>query len=416
MSDIRLSELIAPSFHELHKDIKAELNTEYWLKGGRGSTKSTEISVEIVLGIIKDPLANAVVFRRYQNELRDTVYGQLEWTISKMGLDAYFKCQVSPMQITYLPTKQKILFKGADQPKKIKSVKLGKGYVKYLWFEEVDQYASVEEIRNIKQSYFRGGNEKRIAFYSFNPPKSGRAWVNKEVKIPKPGRLVHHSDYLSVPREWLGDIFIQEAEHLKNVNLTAYEHEYLGKEVGTGGEIFNNITVRAITVEERKAFDQIRQGIDWGYAVDPFCFERMHYDKTRRRLYFLNEIQGIGMSNRVAAENIKKCKYTDVEIIADSAEPKSIAEMKSEHGITRIKGAKKGPGSVEHGIKWLTDLEEIIIDPITCPLAANEFVNYSLERDRNGDLISKYPDKDNHSIDTARYGLEPDMKRKSGWR
>jgi len=135
---MKLSKVIAPSFHELHKEIKTEANTEYWLKGGRGSTKSTFISIEILLGLIKDKNANAVVFRRYQNELRDTVFGQFEWTASKMGIAHFFKFQVSPMQIIYRPTGQKIVFKAADNPRKMKSINLGKGYIKYAWFNISD--------------------------------------------------------------------------------------------------------------------------------------------------------------------------------------------------------------------------------------------------------------------------------------
>src|SRR5690606_22364749 len=198
MVKVKLSELIAPSFYEIHKELKAELYDEYWLKGGRGSTKSTFISIQIVLGMLKDPEANAVVTRRYQNELRDTVYGQFEWTIAKMGLGDHFKFQVAPMQIIHIPTGQKIVFKAADNPLKMKSINLGRGYIKYAWFEEVDQFAGMEEIRNILQSLFRGENKKRIVFFSYNPPKSGRAWVNQEAKIPKPGRRVHHSTYLDV--------------------------------------------------------------------------------------------------------------------------------------------------------------------------------------------------------------------------
>ena len=406
MTKIRLSELIAPSFYELHRELKAELHDEYWLKGGRGSTKSTFISIEILLGIIKDPAANAFVFRRYQNELRDTVFGQFEWTASKMGIAHLFKFQVSPMQIIYIPTGQRIVFRAADNPRKLKSINLGRGYVKYAWFEEVDQFASMDEIRNILQSLFRGeGNKKRVVFFSYNPPKSGRFWVNREVKIPKLGRRVHHSPYLDVPPEWLGERFLADAEHLKKTNEMAYRHEYLGEEVGTGLEVFTNIELRTISDEEIATFDRIRQGLDFGYAVDPLAFERMHYDRTRRRLYIFTEISGLNLFNRQFWE--KAQRYNDVMTIADSAEPKSIAELKS-WGM-KIKGAKKGPGSVEFGIKFLQDLEKIIIDPERCPLAAKEFINYSLETDRNGIVKSQFPEKENHSIDATRYALEDDM-------
>jgi phage terminase large subunit len=391
----------------MHNDVKRNEYTEYWLKGGRGSTKSTFTSIQIVLGMLRDSEANAVVFRRYGNELRDTVYGQLIWVIDKMEIDHLFKFQYAPMQIIYLPTGQKIVFKAADNPKKLKSINIGKGYIKYVWFEEVDQYSGMEEIRSIIQSVFRGEDKGRISFYSYNPPKSGRSWVNQEVKIVKPGRRVHHSDYRDVPAEWLGASFINEAEHLLKVNEIAYRHEYLGEEVGTGLEVFNNVLITRIEDEQIEQFDHIRQGLDFGYAVDPLCFERMHYDKTRRSLYFIDEISGIGLFNREFYDKLCDRDYLSEETIADSAEPKSIAELKS-YGM-KVKGAKKGPGSVEFGVKWLQDLEQIIIDPERCPRAAKEFVNYALEQDRAGEVMSRFPDKDNHAIDCVRYGLSEDM-------
>ena len=410
--NVELTNLIAPSFYNVHHFLKEKEYTEYWLKGGRGSTKSTFISIEILLGMLSDTLANTVVFRRYQNELRDTVFGQFEWSAIKLGISHLFKFQVSPMQIVNLKTGQKIVFKAADNPRKIKSINLGKGYVKYCWFEEVDQFASHDEIRNILQSLFRGENHQRTSFFSFNPPRSARSWVNAEVKINKLGRIVHHSDYRKVPNEWLGDTFIQEAEHLKRVNEQAYRHEYLGEEVGTGLEVFNNVSIRSITQKEIEIFSNIRQGLDFGYAVDPVSFNRLEYDAKKRRIFIYREYSGVNVSNKKLYENIKDC--SNILTIADSAEPKSIAELKS-YGM-KIKGAKKGPDSVEYGIKFLQDLEEIVIDSEKCPRASKEFINYALEMDRNGEVKSRFPDKDNHCIDDVRYSLNDDMKNDSwGW-
>ena len=404
---IDIKDLIAPKFYGLNQEFLHDSYKEYWLKGGRGSTKSTFAAAQVVMGIIADPEANAVIFRRYGNELRDTVYGQLAWVISKIGAEEFFKFRYAPMEIHYIPTGQRIIFRGADNPYKLKSLNIGKGYIKYSWFEEVDQYAGMDEIRNIIQSVFRGDDKNRISIYSYNPPKSSRSWVNQEVRIPKPGRRVHHSDYRDVPREWLGESFITEAEHLASVNETAYRHEYLGEEVGTGLEVFNNVTVEKI---DPSGFDHIRQGLDFGYAVDPACFVRMHYDKTRRRLYIFDEISGIGLFNRELFDKLSQAGYTRELAVADSAEPKSIDELKS-YGM-KVTGAKKGPGSVEFGIKWLQDLEQIVIDPERCPRAVREFVNYALEQDRAGEVKSRFPDKDNHVIDACRYGLQDDMSER----
>lgn len=402
---VSLREIIAPSFYELHHDLKAERYDEYWLKGGRGSTKSTFASVQILLGMLRDQNANAVVFRRYQNELRQSVFGQMEWSANKLGIAHLMKFQVSPLQVVFA-TGQKILFLGADNPKKVKSINLGRGYIKYAWFEELDQFGGMDEIRIILQSVFRGGDQKRVVFYTYNPPKSARSWVNQEARISRPGRKVHHSTYLTVPREWLGARFLADAEYLKATNEMAYRHEYLGEEVGTGLEVFTNVAIEPISDEQIETFDNLRQGLDFGYAADPLAWERFHYDATRRRIYLFREIQGLNLFNREFWERVKP--YNDVLTIADSAEPKSIDELRS-YGM-RIRGARKGPGSVEYGIKWLQSLEAIIIDPLRCPLAAKEFVNYALEVGPNGEIKSRFPDKDNHSIDAVRYGAEDDMK------
>lgn len=407
---ISLKSLIAPSFYELHKEIKEGKYTEYWLKGGRGSTKSSFVSIEIILGMMRDAaegnITNAVALRKVKDTLHDSVFEQLAWAIEKLGVTHLWNIPQSKLELTYLPTGQKILFRGADNPKKIKSTKVKKGYIKYIWYEELDEFYGPEEIRIINQSLMRGG-EKFVVFYTYNPPKSARSWVNQEAKTHKPGRRVHHSDYRSVPKEWLGEIFIADAEHLKKTNEMAYRHEYLGEEVGTGLEVFTNVTLREITQEEINRFDRIKQGLDFGYAVDPVVFEKMHYDKTRKRLYLFYEFSGIQVSNRKLYENIKG--HANILTVADSAEPKSIAELKS-YGM-KIKGAKKGPDSVDYGIKFLSeDIEEIIIDPVRCPRAAKEFTNYALETDRNGEVKSSYPDKDNHTIDAVRYALEDEMK------
>lgn len=407
---VRLSDVVAPAFYELHRQIKTDKPSEVWAKGGRGSTKSTFFSVEILLGLSQDENAHAFVSRRYDNELRDTVYGQLLWSASKLHIDHLWRFMLSPMQAINIQTGQKILFRGIDNPLKAKSINLGRGYIKYFWGEEIDQYGSMEEVRSILQSVFRGGDEDRIAFFSFNPPKSARSWVNQEVKIPKPGRIVHHSDYLSVPKEWLGDRFISDAEHLKQTNELAYRHEYLGEEVGTGLEVFNNVEVRPIIEDEKLSFGEIRQGLDFGYAQDPLAFERLYFDVKKRRLYIFEEIAGIGLLNRAFAEKAT-LDHKRILTRADCAEPKSIDELRIDHGF-KIMRAEKVQGSIEHGIKWLQGLERIIIDPITCPLAAKEFVNYSLEMNRAGEIISRFPDKNNHTIDATRYALEDDIRAK----
>lgn len=406
---VSLTDLIAPSFYALHHDVKQGRHTHYWLKGGRGSTKSSFISVEIVLGIMSNPGANAVVVRKVGLYLKDSVYEQLVWAIEKLGVSHLWQFKLSPLELIYLPMGQRILFRGADKPKKLKSTKVHKGYIRYIWYEEVDEFGGMEEIRTINQSLMRGGEMYNV-FYSYNPPQSQRNWVNEEVLTTRSDRVIHHSTYLSVPPQWLGEQFILEAEHLKKTKPSNYNHEYLGEVTGTGGEVFTNLDVREISEEEIAVFDRIRRGIDFGYAVDPLAYLVCHYDKTRKRLYLMDEIYKVGLSNRAAAELIQGREVYDGYIVCDSAEPKSIAELRG-YGL-KVRGAKKGPDSIEYGIKFLQSLEAIIIDPVRCPHAANEFYNYELERDSRGEFKASYPDKDNHTIDAVRYALEDDMSNR----
>ncbi len=403
----KIEKLIAPAFKKVFEDLVKEKHTHYWLKGGRGSTKSSFISIQIINGIMADKNANCVALRKVGQNLKDSVYEQLQWAISALGVDNLWQGKVSPLELIYIPTGQRIIFRGADKPKKIKSTKFRKGYCKYLWYEEVDEFNGMSEIRTINQSLMRGG-DKFVVFYSFNPPKSQRNWTNIEMTEEREDKLVHHSTYLGVPKEWLGEQFIVEAEHLKNVNYESYAHEYLGEVTGTGGEVFTNITIRTISDEEIRMFDRIARGIDWGYASDPFTYTVNHYDRKRRRLYIFYEIYKVGLSNKKAYELIKQENKNNKIVVCDSAEPKSIAEMNS-YGL-RVIGAKKGPDSVEYGIKWLQDLEEIVIDPVRCPNTTREFNGYELEKDKYGEFKADFPDKNNHTIDAVRYSRESDMR------
>lgn len=410
MAQIKLSALLAPSFYVLHKDIKEKQHTHYWLKGGRGSTKSSFVSEEIVLGIMEDPLANAVVLRKVGETMRESVFEQYQWAVDALGVTHLWLAQTKPMRLIYLPTGQRIIFKGADNPRKIKSQKWRRGYTRYLHYEEADEFGNIEDIRNINQSLIRGGETQ--VFYSYNPPLSNRSWINEEVAVQglRPDTLVHHSNYLTVPRAWLGDVFLSDAEHLKETRPDKYAHEYLGEIIGTGAEVFSNITSRRITDDEVKRFDKVHRGLDFGFAADPLHYTANYYDKARKRLYIFQEIHKVGLTNDAAVKMIKEQNPLNQYITADSAEPRTINEF----GLLglRLTGAKKGPGSVEHGVKWLSDLNEIIIDPERCPNTHREFIHYELERDKNGNLKGSYPDKDNHSIDATRYSLEDEMNEK----
>lgn len=402
---VNLSALIGPSFYEVHSLLDSY--THFWLSGGRGSGKSSFISLEIILGIMLHPDTNAVVLRKVGETIRDSVLSQLEWAADMLGVRDMWDIKTGNPEMIYKSTGQRILFRGADKPRKIKSIKPAKGYVRYVWYEEVDEFGGMGEIRTINQSLLRGGDKYNV-FYSYNPPKNRRSWVNREFMTKRDDTLYHTSDYRSMPREWLGDQFFLEAEYLKKTHKDLYEHEYLGKATGTGTEVFNNLKIRAITQKERDTFDNLRCGIDFGFAADPFVFILCYLHNNR--LFILDEIYAKGMTNRRAADEICKKGIQNKMIVCDSAEPKSINDLR-QYGL-RVRGARKGPDSIDYGIRYLQSLEKIIIDPKKCPNAAREFSEYELERDKDGEIRSTYPDKNNHTIDAVRYALESDINNR----
>jgi PBSX family phage terminase large subunit len=412
MSDIRLTSLIAPAFFAVHRDLKERRHSYYWLKGGRGSTKSSFVSLEIVMGIMADINANATILRKVKDTISDSVFEQYLWAIEVLGVAHLWRGTRSPYRLIYMPTGQRITFKGADNPKKVRSSKFKQGYCKYIHFEELDEFGNWDDVDDILKSLVRGGDDVTV-FLSYNPPRSAASWVTSEVNIRamREDTMVHHSTYLNVPPEWLGRPFVTEAETIKVAQPERYRYVYLGESVGTGAEVFTNLTIRRIPDDELKKFDKIYRGLDFGFAANPLHYTENHYDK--RRLYIFSEIHQIGMSNRAAVEAIKTFNPLGSWIRADSAEPRTIAEM-VDLGL-RIDPAKKGPGSVEHGIKSLQDLEEIVIDPERCPNTTREFENYELDRDKYGNLKGQYPDRDNHSIDATRYALEAEFAQETSW-
>lgn len=402
--------LIAPAFSAVHLDVLDGAHSEYVLAGGRGSTKSSFISLE-VLGLLKaNPDMHALVLRKVGNTLRGSVFSQLLWAIDALGLADEFEATVSPMEITHRQTGQKILFRGADDPLKLKSVKVAHGYIGVLWFEELDQFCGDAECRSIQQSAIRGGDRAYI-FKSFNPPKTRANWANRYIETPKESRLVSRSDYRTVPPKWLGKTFLDEAEYLKQADPAAYEHEYLGVPNGNGGMVFENAVAERIPDEQIARFDRVLHGVDWGYYPDPWAYNAVHYDAARRTLYIFDELTRNKLGNRETADLLLSRGLTaDDRITADSAEPKSIDDYRA-FGLT-CRGAEKGAGSVDYSVKWLQSLTRIVIDPSRCPDTWREFSEYEYERTKDGEIISGYPDKDNHHIDAVRYATERIWKRR----
>lgn len=410
MTTIKLSEVLSPAFKDVHRAVKLGTHDQFVLKGGRGSTKSSYASVEVILQLVEHPDVHAVVMRKVANTLRTSVFSQYVWAIDALGLTGKFKQTVSPMELIYKPTGQKIMFFGADDPGKVKSIKTSFGYIGILHFEELDQFSGEEEIRNLEQSILRGGSYS-LEFKTFNPPKTKNNWANQYCLFEKVGQMIHHSTYFTTPKEWLGERFLDDADYLKAINPGAFEHEYMGIANGTGGMVFDNVDVRQIPDDEIETFDRIYNGVDWGYYPDPWAFNRMHYDAARRILYIFGELTRYKKGNRQTADDLLKYGITPNELItADSAEPKSVADYRN-YGLN-CRGAVKGPGSVDYSMKWLQSLTKIVIDPVRCPDTAKEFTTYEYERNKEGEVISGYPDKENHHIDAVRYSMEPVWKRR----
>lgn len=353
---------------------------------------------------------NTLVVRKVAATLETSVFEQLMWAVEHFGVSEYWEAKKNPLEMKYKPTGNRIIFRGADQPEKIKSIKTHQHPIAMLWVEELSEFKGEDDINTIVNSLLRDtlpeGIEYSI-FYSYNPPKRKQNWVNKkyETQFLAKNTFVHHTTYKGNPH--VSDTFLEEVEEGKRWNERNYRWIFLGEPIGGGVVPFDNLNFRKITDDEMRAFDNIKQGIDWGYAADPFSFIRAHYDKRLRKLYFIDEIYKVKLSNREAAKEIKQRGYDDFMIIADSAEPKSTAEMK-EYGL-KTKGAKKGAGSVEYGEKWLEDLEEIVIDYERTPNTAWEFENIDYQMDKDGNIKNRLEDENNHSIDAIRYACEEVM-------
>lgn len=401
---------IPDNFHQFIRDVRRHDHQQYIMHGGRGSMKSSTAAMEIIELIMNHHDVHAVVMRQVKDTLKDSVFAKLQWAISKQGLEGKFKITRNPMEMTLLSTGQKIYFRGADDPGKLKSIAPEFGYIGILWFEELDQFGGEEAVRKIEQSVIRGGDVAWI-FKTFNPPISRNNWANKYANDPAVFKLIHKSRYtdLGVEREWLGTAFIQEAEHLKETNPAAYAHEYGGEAIGTGGNVFEFLEIREITDEEIRRMDRIYPGVDFGWFPDQYCYLRTYYDSARDKIYLMDELYVNKWSNQQTAEWIKEKGYDDYMIICDSAEPKSINDYK-DYGIP-ARGAVKGAGSVEYGFKFL-QRRTIVIDPNRTPNAYKEITEYEYERDKDGNFISGYPDGNDHAISALRYAYEPLFNRR----
>lgn len=398
--------LIGPAHMQFVHDVRENSFVHYWHKGGRGSLKSSTIALALVDDLVRNPDSHAVVMRNVFGTIKDSVYSQILWAIDRLGLADQFVAGKSPLEITYIPTGQKILFRGLDNPLKLKSIKLPFGYIRNVWFEEVAEMAGMETVRNVLQSLLRGGDIFHV-FYSYNPPKSRLSWVNTAVELEKirPDTVVYHTDYRTVPTSWLGEVFLAQAEHLKTANETAYHHEYLGEVVGTGGAVFGSVVLEELPADFSCQVE--RFGIDFGFATDPFVWIRCGYDRLYDTLYIYDEIYQVQLHDDQAAKMISKRGKQRQATYCDCADPKGISNMQRQ-GVAAY-ACKKFPGSREHGYNWLQRWAKIVIDPRRCPNAAREFPACEYVKNKDGEFVAAIAKLNDHTIDAVRYACDREI-------
>lgn len=418
MTSIKMSELLAAKFHDVWRASKSKDILNVVCSGGRGSGKSSNVAHIITQLLMRYPV-NAVGIRKIDNTLEQSVYEQMKWAIEEQKVTHLFKFNKSPLRITYLPRGNYMVFRGAQHPERIKSLKDSCFPFAIAWVEELAEFRTEEAVTTITNSLLRGELDEGLQykfFFTYNPPKRKQSWVNKKygTQFISGNTFVHHSTYLDNP--FIAKEFIKEAEETKKKNEIKYRWEYMGEAIGSGVAPFNNLQFRKITDEEAANFDNIRNGLDFGYATDPLAFVRWHYDKKHNGIYAIDEYYGQKISNRQAANWIKSRGYQSDRIAADSAEPKSIAELNGDFNIPNVYGVKKGPDSVEFGERWLDDLDFICIDPKRTPNIAREFESIDYQVDRDGNPKPRLEDKDNHAIDATRYAFAEDMRANSNTR
>jgi phage terminase large subunit len=427
---INLDECFGPGYYEMFHDLEQRNHMVYWLQGGRGSLKGSTAYLYTIFDLTRDAeqgiLTHAVGLRKIKDTIRDSIFSNLLWAIDKLGLSHLWSYTTSPMKIYHKKNGNSILFRGCANKQdfeKIKSLKFQTGYCKIAIFEELTEFAGMDEVDSIQQSLFRGsdeadGNEVSITFVMYNPPASRKNWVNEESrKLQKlndqgvdTGVYILHTTYLHAPKKWLGKPFLKKADQIKEINYKKYRHMYLGENTGEGLEIYpeynpetkNGVLVlREITNEEIKSFTQIERGLDFGYS-HASCYCHTFYDIKKMIVYVFDEIYKYKCNNNLLV-NLIKPKSGSRLITGDSEDPRTINEM-CIAGLNVI-GAQKGPDSKPHGIKWLQDRAKIVIDPKRCPNIADDFEGYEFLKDKEGKIIYDYPVEPDGSA-AVRYSLE----------
>lgn len=370
-------------------------------KGSRASKKSKTVALWTIYSIMKYPQANMLVVRKTFRTLKDSCYTELKWAIKRLGVEQWWDCKESPLEITYRPTGQKIYFRGLDDPLKVTSITVDTGVLCWMWIEEAYEITKESDFDTLDES-IRGevpeGLFKQITL-TFNPWNE-RHWIKKRFfDVQDPEILAMTTNYMC--NEWLDATDKRVFETMKQNNPRRYRVAGLGDWGIVEGLVYEN------WIEQEFKLDEIRNcksafGLDFGYTNDPSAFFVGFLDLENKKLYVWDEFYEKGLSNKRIFEKITSMGYGKERITADSAEPKSIDELKS-LGL-RIQGAKKGKDSVTNGIQWIQDLQ-IIIHP-RCVNFLTEISNYTWATDKFGTLLNVPVDDFNHLMDAMRYALE----------
>lgn len=373
------------------------------VKGGRGSKKSTTAAMWYIYNMMKMPLSNTLVVRQTFNSHLDSTWAQLKWAAYRLGVQHLWSFTKSPLGATYKPTGQKILFRGLDDPMAITSITVDKGVLCWVWFEEAFQVRDEDAFNKVDMSV-RGempeGYFKQITL-TFNP-WSDKHWIKKRLFDSVGDDEIYTATTNYSCNEWLDAADIKLFETMKTANPKRYRVEGLGEWGVIDGVIFDNWSV--LEFDHAKMDGDLLIGLDFGYVNDPTALVCSLLDETNKKIYIFDEFMRKGLLNDAIAEMLKNRNLTKSTIIADSAEQKSIEEIKR-CGVTRIKGAVKGAGSILQGIQKLQQYE-IFIHP-KCVGLIQEFECYSWDKDKHtGDGINKPIDEFNHGIDALRYSLQ----------
>ena len=380
------------------------------VKGSRGSKKSTTTAQDIILKMTMYPLSNTLVIRKTFNSHKDSTWTQLKWAAKNLGLEDDWNFSKSPLEATRKSTGQKILFRGLDDPMYITSITVEHGYLCWAWFEEAFQVMNEDDFNKVDMS-IRGqlpdGYYKQITI-TFNP-WSEKHWLKKRFfDTNDPNILALTTTYEC--NEWLGPDDKALFEQMKINNPRRYNIEGLGNWGIAEGLVYENFIEQEFDYMDisKRAGAKTVFGLDFGYTNDPTAFIAAIVDQENKELYIFDEHYQKAMTNEDIANMIKYKGYSKETITADSAEPKSIDDIKSK-GIYRIKAAKKGKDSILNGIQNIQDYK-IIIHP-KCENFLIEINNY-VWSNKNGIVINKPIDDFNHLMDALRYAMEDTKKSK----